>query len=351
MSWRAVRSAVSSSTVLGICSLPILFPLAVGGMPGADYSVIPLTNSPVVPAADQGIESARLNRLLELSGGKIPEQDAEELRRRVYILIDALVKERHAEGRIMYSHGDLSRLIRLFHWADVLGVPGPGLVVQHLQTAYAFPTEHPMVTTDVPPTPFRLELEFPYFRLRCDDRPWSLRFPYYFLVNDIGRVIVGGEAEGGMEEMTTGRIEGEDDARSTGVGGGKIQTGAGTLEPGPATMRTEVVVLSTLFASHRKDKRHSQSVVLFAFSPTPEAAAFDAYWLQRLRMDRAQPVKDPVLPQATAYTHFDREERTRKEIHLLHTDSGSYAIAFWGIDGSFQKNRPHYLDFLRNLGY
>jgi hypothetical protein len=300
------RPLERSSTAVIVTSLLATAVVLAGTPTGVDYSLMPLAGEPVTSSADQGIEAARLGRVLE-SGDPIPLGQREELRRRVYVLIDGLVKERFAAGRIVFSRPDLSRVIRYYQWADTLKVPGAGQVVEYFRRIFAIPADEEAETSFNLPDPYRMELRFPNFQVRSEAAPWLLQYPYYLMTEDIRRVV---PAEG---------------------------------------WESDLIVVSTLFAPHRKDKGHSQSRILFAYSEAVEHARFQEHWLRQLGIENGKTVKNEVFPDAPAYSRLDKKKRQRAEVCFLHTDNGSAAIALVGIDGSYQKNRPHYLDFLRSL--
>jgi len=223
------------------------------------------------------------------------------------VLIDALVKERFAAGRIVFSRPDLSRVIRYYRWADSLKVPGAGQVVEYFQKFLAGAADHDPGTSFALPDPYRMDLRFPNFQVRSEAGRWAVRYPYYFMTEEIRRIVP---------------VEGSE---------------------------SDLVVVSTLFAPHRKGKSHSPCRILFAYSETMESERFQEHWLRQLGIEDGKPVENEVFPDAPAFSRFDKKKRRRAEVCFLHRDGGSAAIALVGIDGSFQKNRPHYLDFLRSL--
>jgi hypothetical protein len=296
-----------SATLVAAASLLAAAGVLAGPPPTVDYSLVPLTGEPVTSAADLGLETSSLSRVLE--GGKpIPAVEREELRRRVYVLIDALVKERFAAGRIAFSQPDVSRAIRYYQWADTLKVPGAYQVVEYFRKIFAVQADRPSETTPALPDPYRMELQFPLFQVRSDTGQWTVRYPYYFMTEEIRRLVP---------------VEG---------------------------WESDLVVVSTLFAPARKGKSHSQSRILFAYAEAVEPEAFREHWLRQLGIESGKKVKNEVFPGEPAFSRFDKKERQRAEVCFLHTDDGSAAVALVGADGSFQKNRPHYLDFLKNLG-
>jgi hypothetical protein len=277
-----------------------------GTSPAIEYSPAPLAGEPVISKADQGIESARLGRVLE---GKdpIPVGEREELRRRVHVLIDGLVKERFAAGRIVFSQRDLSRVVRYYRWADRLKVPGADQVVDYFRTIFALPADGESGSSFTLPEPYRMELRFPNLQVRSESGPWTVRYPYYFITEEVRRVV---PTEG---------------------------------------WESDLIEVSTLFAPHRRDKRQSPCRILFAYAAGVEQAEFQEHWLRLLGLEDGKPRKNEVLPDAAAFSRFDKRKRMRAEACFLSGKAGSAVAAMVGIDGSFQKNRPHFLDFLRNI--
>jgi len=86
---------------------------------------------------------------------------------------------------------------------------------------------------------------------------------------------------------------------------------------------------------------------MFIYSLNTEHQDFVKYWLEALSIPQktTKPI-DSTRGAKNFYT-FDKSSRLHKEFISWQEKQGSFAIVYLGIDGTYQHNRQHFLDFLK----
>jgi len=224
------------------------------------------------------------------------------IREHLYALIAQAVKQRFASTQTTEPATGDSALVQLFEWADRFGVHGASDVAKAIGTK-PVPPVTPQLTDG-----FQLTYSTPAFSLATDNGKWMVRFPYFFMVGDITR-----------QRLANG-------------------------------IENDVATLSTLTAANSEPRGGaSQATILILSAQTPDLPSYVAFWLQQLQVAPTDTVSNPV-PQATrAYRRFDTASGLWKEVVALQIPSGSMIVAYIGLDGTYQVNRPHFLDVLRSL--
>lgn len=115
-------------------------------------------------------------------------------------------------------------------------------------------------------------------------------------------------------------------------------------------VENDVAMVSTLTAANSEPRGGaSQGTILILSAQTPDLPSYVAFWLQHLRMAPTDTVSNPV-PQATrSYRRFDQASGLWTEVVALKVPSGSLLVVYSGSDGTYQVNRPHFLDLLKSL--
>jgi len=267
------------------------------------YSDEPLKLKPLMDHTEVVVDVMRFNNWLVDNHASIPKDQIAGTREHAYLLIDSILKGQRAEGRTTFNDFDTFALETLFNWSTEFGVFGAGLVARH----FAGTPDEPLAEPLLPPDPFELRLEYPYYYVSSRQAPWRLQFPYYFMIWDAKRFT----AKSGLV--------------------------------------TDLVVASTSFAPHKRGGGSSQATLMFMFSPGADCSVFDQFWLGELGIGAGHKTKESPLPGSRNYAIYDREQRMRKEATLLSDHIGCTALALVGIDGTFQANRVSYLDFMRSV--
>ena len=226
------------------------------------------------------------------------------IREHLYALIAQSVRQRFAATKATEPPKGDSTLAQLFTWADKFGVLGASDVAKAIGVSSG-PAVTPPVTDGFQltfsPTPAAFSLSTEYGK-------WMVRFPYFFMVGAITR-----------------------------------QRLANSIE-------NDVATLSTLTAANSEPRGGaSQGTILILSAQTPDLPSYVAFWLQQLQVAPTDTVSNPV-PQATrSYRRFDQGSGLWKEVVALKIPSGSLIVVYIGLDGTYQVNRPHFLDLLKSL--
>ena len=266
------------------------------------YSVAPLRN-PIFDPAKVVVETKALNSWLGSNIRTLSYEQMKGPRERLYYLIDSRVKQLYAEEKQVLPRANDPILEILFSWSEKLKVFGG---------AYAFnavraPNSKRMEPQLKLPAGIRLSLSKDMFTVQSD-LGWSVGFPYYFMIWNIGDF---------------------------------------TAKGGP---RTQLIALSTGAAKDKSRLGHSQATVLFLFSPARAGfESFEEYWRKQLGID-ATAKQQPLTVRELQSSHVvDGATKLHKEFTAWSEVSGSYAVAYLGIEGTYEWNRPHFLDFLRSI--
>ena len=266
------------------------------------YSTVPLRD-PIYDEAELAVEVVGINNWLAENLERLPPQAMKGPREHLYYLIDSRVKQIFSQsGKVMPQEHDLYLDI-LFSWSERLGVFGGALVHNSLRGPNTAASHNVMTV----PGQFELNLVVDSFHLSSREFKWSARFPYYFMIGHLQEF-----------EATNG-------------------------------LRTQIAMVSTGAARDTTPAQKSQGTILLMFSPTEDHSLFSKYWIgNTLMSDSYETRKIEGLDRTSFYT-FEQANKLHKEITTWKTGSGSFGIAFVGMDGTFQWNRIHYLDFLRTF--
>jgi hypothetical protein len=115
-------------------------------------------------------------------------------------------------------------------------------------------------------------------------------------------------------------------------------------------IENDLVMLSTLTAANSASiGGASQATLLFASAQTPNLADFTVFWLGQLQVAPSDTAPKPVPQAMRNYRRFDPASGLWKEVAVFEIPSGSLIVAYIGLDGAYQTNRPHFLDLLASL--
>jgi hypothetical protein len=227
----------------------------------------------------------------------------QSLKEKLYLIIDSRVKELYAGRDEFVIPADDLILRETFRWASVMRVPGAQMVWSRLA---------PGVTqADLPstvPSAFNLTLNGSYLTLSASSPAWSATFPYHFMVADLRDF-----------ETSNGQ-------------------------------RTLMSIVSTGFGRHNGDGA-SQATLMLISSSGESPEAFSDFWLQGFGFDGEVTSGDNLPDGFASYRRFDAETKLHYEVLFPDSRKSLVAVAYLGIDGTYQWNRPHFLNFLKNLVY
>ena len=269
--------------------------------PATSYSTGPYAD-PVFDAARVAEETPVFDAWLRENLAAVPPERRSEPRDHLFALIDSRAKQlRAATGRALPAGPDLI-LAALFAWAEPLGVYGGSLV-----HAAVRPPPRVAPTPQLPvPAPFALHLDGELLVLSAESGGWSARFPYHFMPWRLDQVTPAGGA------------------------------------------RTLLAAVSTGTARHAKRPGHSQSTLMLAVAPGADHAAFVEHWSGVARTGDPLP-EGADLASVRNRVFYDPKSDVHTELLHWRTPAASVALLYAGVDGPYQYNRPHFLDFLRGL--
>ena len=165
----------------------------------------------------------------------------------------------------------------------------------------------PGVTLLPVPGSLSLELDGDTFELASGVGDWSVDFPFYFMVWNL-----------------------EDFVAKNG-------------------MRTQLAGISTGAARHEGVEGHSQATLLLMFSPGADHAAFSSYWTTQFGVADQLPPGTTDLAKRKARVLYNPATHLHTEAVLWQTPTGSFALTYSGIDGTYEWNRAHFVDFFRSV--
>ncbi len=298
---RVLLPFAAGLAIVGLCTTQA----AAGPAPDAiqaGYSTATL-REPLFDAARVAVEVPALNNWLNLNRENLSQQQMRGPREHLFYLIDSRVKQLYeSTGAVMPAEPD-AQLQTLFSWAERLGVFGGALVYDSLRR----PDAPPGVTLRPVPETLSLELNGDAFELASAVGDWSVAFPYYFMV---------------------WRLD-DFDAKSG--------------------MRTQLAGISTGTARHEGVEGYSQATLLLMFSPGADHAAFSSYWTTQFGVADQLPAGTTDLAKLKTRVLYDPATHLHSEAVLWQTPQGSFALIYSGIDGTYQWNRAHFLDFFRSV--
>ena len=268
--------------------------------PISGYSTDTL-REPIFDEAQLLIETMAINNWLNANYASLSYEQMKGPREHLYYLIDSYIKILYQkEGKASPDDPDLI-LDTLFSWAERLGVYGGDLVHETVRVQPSS-NDRPAMTV---PEHFSLTLNENLFEVSSDEQGWSFTIPYYFMIWNMS------------EYVPTGGV------------------------------RTQLVAFSTGTARDSSSTGHSQATVMFLYVPQANSEEVIRYWKQAMGMKiTEQPSPIGVRDLESAHS-FDNQSKLHKEIVGWDGPDGVFIVIYIGIEGTYQWNRLHFLDFLR----
>lgn len=266
------------------------------------YSTKPLERA-VFDSARVAVEAASFNNWLNANYASLNVETMKGPREHLYYLIDSWVKMIYArDGAVLPSQPDVV-LQLLFSWAERLGVFGGHLVHSAVKT----PDTSELPALMPVPSGFHLSLRRDLLTLTSRSGHWSAAIPYYFMLWNV------------QEFEPTG---------------------------GPTT---QLVALSTGAAAHEGQDGHSQATLMLLFGPGADYSAFSSYWAKHLGFTGGEAQHELGVRSLKSRQRFDKSQNLRHEYTSWNSEDGPFVVAYIGINGTYQWNRPHFIDFLRSI--
>jgi hypothetical protein len=248
-------------------------------------------------------EATALNNWLNQNYVKLHENQIQGAREHLHSLIDARIKHLFAKNNTLsIKEPDLTLAI-LYSWAGRLGVYGADLVFQSQKGSY---TAKPYQSL-IPPYDIEIALIDNALSISSQIGAWRATVPYYFFVFG-------------------------------------VSSGAGTF-----SAHSEAVVISTGTADIKSPPGYSQSTIALFYLKNPVSKDFEVGWFKALQIPPNIMLKKIDNTNYMSRYAYDSGAQLHKEIILLPSKEGVLTILYSGLDGAYQLNRPHFLDFLRLL--
>ena len=266
------------------------------------YSTTPL-DEPVFDYAKVVTDSIAFNNWLNVNHSKLNTQTMKGPREHLYYLLSSYVSELNKRDGVVLPKGGDPILDTLFSWSERLGVYGAHLFYNKVKNTKAKKMPALMRISKG----IKLSAVNDKYVAESKNGAWSTRFPYYFMI-------------GKLNEFTA----------SNG-------------------MQTQVLSISTGAAKDKTKAGRSQPTILFIYSPSRNTEDFKRYWFTNLELISTIKPKPVGLNKLESFYIYNEQSQLHKEITFLPSSKGSYLVAYLGMDGSFQSNRQHFLDFLSQV--
>ncbi len=270
--------------------------------PQEGYSV-EILSQPIFNAAEVAVEAAALNNWLNENHEKLTSEQQTDVREFLYYLIDSHVKNIYArEGQILPKEPDLILQI-LFFWSERLGVYGGSSVFNKIR----LPSEPEMSVLLQPPASIAIGMSGDLIRIESTSKKWGFNIPYYF-----------------MPYMVT-----------------EFTATNGTP--------TQFLAISTGAARDESDSGRSQATLMLIFSPDVDFLEFKEFWTGQIGIPPDATKSELNFRELTASYYYDAATKIHTEAMIWQAGSGAFALTYGGVDGTYQWNRQHFLDFLASL--
>ena len=270
------------------------------------YSAAPL-DEPIFTPEQVATEVARVNNWLIENHTKLDPNRRQTVREGLYALLSSHVSRRHADGEPLLPNSDDLLMRTIFSWAEPLGVYGAHHVYNELVTRSGLDEVPEMPALAPLPDAFETGFETDTLTLRSIRGGWSVRVPFWFMPF-------------ALSEFDT--------------------------KNGP---RTQLVMLGTGTSKHEGLPGHSQSTIRLFAGPGQAGGDFARYWGQALGFDSTSERIRLPIEGLTARKRFDAEAKIHSEMVSWAGNNGPLVVYYAGAPGPYEKNRVHYLDFVRSL--
>lgn len=268
---------------------------------GKSYSREPLSDH-VRNVAKNLLEFTAFNNWLNANYDSTPVEKQKGLKEHLYSIIDSHVKHYFASKESLLPADSDFVLTHCFTWATIMGVYGAHSVLEKLNPNIA---DSLQVTAPIP-TSFNLTVQGEMIDLSSAWGNWRVDFPYYFMV------------------LRLKQFKASND------------------------LQTQTASISTGFGKHLRDDGYSQATIGIAYSPEGVSETFNTFWLEAFGLSPENSTGESING-LSIYKIFDTSLAMHYELVFPKTTKGAMAVVFMGIDGTYQHNRPHFIDFLKHL--
>ncbi|MBX2886471.1 MAG: hypothetical protein KTR32_41335 [Granulosicoccus sp.] len=268
------------------------------------YSGSPLSN----PAYDfeSAIEGIGLySDWLDENLVDIPSGEYKIYREHLYYLLSSYVSGIYENEKTILPSVYDENISTVFRWSEKLGVFGGALLYESVKRS-----QDPSIeVVNVIPANFQLNLNGDMLQLQSQNKTWSVSFPYYFMIQNLGEIK---------------KYKNE---------------------------HSQIAVISTGASRDASDTGQSQATLIVLHADNEDIESFSNEFISLLKMGNSIKEIDLDSDFRTSKYSYDETLKMHKEVVFWSADSGSYGIAYLGIDGTYQNNRAHFIDFIRHFQY
>ena len=296
MKLKSIKLVIMAIGVIVILSVSTSYP-----QNGKSYSRKPLSDS-IRDVAKNLVEFTKFNNWLKVNYDSTPVEKQKGLKEHLYSIIDSHLKHYRANEESLLPADSDFVLTHCFTWATIMGVYGAHSVLENLNSNIA---DSLQVTAPIP-TSFNLTVQGEMFDLSSAWGNWRVDFPYYFMVHKLLQYKASND------------------------------------------LQTQIASISTGFGKHSDNDGYSQSTIMIVYSPEGVSKTFDSFWLESFGLSPENSTDDSING-LSIYKKLDTSLSMHYELVFPKPAKGAMAVVFLGIDGTYQHNRPHFIDFLKHL--
>lgn len=270
------------------------------------FDAAPLAD-PIFTEEQIANEVARLNNWLIDNYAKLDPNRRQRAREGLYTLLGSYVSHRHAKGEPLFPTGDDLITRTIFSWSEPLGVYGAHHIYNELISRSDVEDVPEMPALTPLPADFKTGLEGDLLEMRSTRGGWGFRIPYWFMPFAVS----------------------EFDTKN-----------------GP---RTQLVMLATGASKHEGLPGNSQSTLRLFAGPGLIGGDFAKYWSKALGFDSKSERRALPIEGLSARKRFDEEAQIHSELVAWAGNNGPLVVYYAGAPGPYEKNRVHFIDFVRQL--
>jgi hypothetical protein len=266
------------------------------------YSDEPL-QKPVFDSARVLVESVSINNWLNENHKRLSPQQTQGVRELLHALIDSQVKEIYARDKTILPKKPDPVLASLFAWAGRVGVYGADEIYRVVRgTVPLEPSPDPRL-----PDGLSVALQGDLLKVTSSAGGWQASVPYHFFIFALSNAV------------------------------------------GSDGKRIEAAIISTGSAPDSARPGYSQATLAIFFTPNVKLESFANVWLERFNVAASVPANKIASTSFESRTSYDAGTRLHKEVVFLSSSKGSFVVLYSGLDGTYQWNRPHFINFLASL--
>jgi hypothetical protein len=266
------------------------------------FSEEPLKKAAIEPARAL-VEGVGINNWLNANYTRMDPGQVQGAREHLHALIDSRVKELYAKTGVLLPKEPDPILAMLYAWAGRLGVYGADPVYTIVRGTYLVkPPPGPQ-----PPQGLTVSLRNDSLSIASSTGEWQVTVPFHFFIFALNSAV------------------------------------------GPDSKRTEAAVISTGSAPDIAPPGYSQATLAIFFTSGADIGSFELEWSERLQIPLQAEQASVGKTKYRSRVAYDAPNRLHKEIVFIPSQKGAFAVLYSGLDGTYQANRPHFVNFLETL--